>query len=330
MAYLLSPLYNDAQFDSAGDPLVGGKLYWYQAGTTTPATVYTDATGATSHANPIILNARGEAASPIYLDDSLSYKAVLADADDAVIRTIDGIDGIGTSGGGAVSEWTVFGGAPTYVDADEFSVAGDQTAAFHVGRRVRLTLSGSTLYGTIAASSYASATTVRVTLDSGSLDGTLSAVAYGLGYSNTAVPVSVPLQSGNSGKYLTTNGTTASWGEVVASGTWTPTVTTISNASSASSSTSRYTRVGNIVTCSGPLNIAPSGAAVTVEVRLTLPIPTTFAGSARASGTWAFAGGLAWPGQISSVSGGALVSCTYYAESAAAASGSFIFQYVIE
>lgn len=261
MAYLLSPLYNDAQFDSAGDPLVGGKLYWYQAGTTTPATVYTDATGATSHANPIILNARGEAASPIYLDDSLSYKAVLADADDAVIRTIDGIDGIGTSGGGAVSEWTVFGGAPTYVDADEFSVAGDQRSAFHVGRRVRLTLSGSTLYGTIAASSYASATTVQVTLDSGSLDGTLSAVAYGLAYDNRAIPT-----------------------PVIESGAWTPSCTAISNISNVSSNgQSMYSRVGDIVTFAGSILFTATTTA-SASFRASLPVPSVFVNAADAAG----------------------------------------------
>ena len=111
----------------------------------------------------------------------------------------------------------------------------------------------------------------------------------------------------------------------LASGTWTPTVTIISNASSASSDVCRYIRIGNVVTCSGYLAIAPSGSTVTVEVRLTLPIATSFLGSSKASGTWAYAGGLAWPGQINSVSGGALVSCKYYAESAVAFSGSFVF-----
>jgi hypothetical protein len=48
----LSPLFNDAQLDSSGDPLSGGKVYWYAAGSSTAQNTYTD-----------ILNARGEPAS---------------------------------------------------------------------------------------------------------------------------------------------------------------------------------------------------------------------------------------------------------------------------
>lgn len=264
MAYLLSPLYNDAQFDSAGDPLVGGKLYWYQAGTTTLATVYTDATGATSHANPIVLDSRGEPGSPIYLDDAVSYKSVLKDSADVTIRTIDGIDGIAEPTG-AITEWTAFSGAPTYVDADEFSVAGDQTATFHVGRRVRLTLSGSTLYGTIAATTYVSATTVRVTLDSGSLDGTLTAVAYGLSYANTPVP--------------TLDAATT------VSGTWTPTISNTGNIGSSTARVCKYQRIGGIVAVSGSISLTPTSDALSVSFRLSLPIASSFSTGFEAMGT---------------------------------------------
>jgi hypothetical protein len=192
MAYLLSPLFNDAQFDTDGDPLVGGLLYWYAAGTTTAATVYTDANGSASHTNPIILNVRGEPASPVYLDSAETYKAVLKDAGSVTQRTIDGIAGISTPSD-TQSEWATFAGAPTYVSANEFSLAGNQTATFHVGRRVRASLSGNTYYGTIAASAYSSATTVRLLLDSGALDGTISAVAYGVvSFSNTSAPTLAP------------------------------------------------------------------------------------------------------------------------------------------
>lgn len=188
MSYLLSPVFNDAQFDSAGDPLTGGKLYWYVAGTSTAATVYTDSSGATSHANPIVLDSRGEPGNPIYLDSAVSYKAVLKTSADVTIRTLDGITGIASPSEDTISEWVSFGGAPTYVDADEFTLAGDQTSIFHVNRRVRLTLSGSTLYGTIISSAYTTSTALQVVLDSGSLDGTLTAVAYGFAYENEAVP----------------------------------------------------------------------------------------------------------------------------------------------
>jgi len=75
------------QFESAaGVPLSGGKVYTYAAGTTTPQATFTDYTGATPNANPIILNSRGEAA--IWLG-SASYKFKLTDANDVEIWTVD-------------------------------------------------------------------------------------------------------------------------------------------------------------------------------------------------------------------------------------------------
>jgi len=75
------------QFESAaGVPLSGGKVYTYAAGTTTPQATYTDYTGATPNANPIILDSRGEAA--IWLG-AASYKFKLTDANDVEIWIVD-------------------------------------------------------------------------------------------------------------------------------------------------------------------------------------------------------------------------------------------------
>lgn len=90
----LAPLFNDAQFDNNGNVLSGGKVYWYLAGTSTPHNTYTDNTGTVAQANPVILNARGEPASPIWLEAGTAYKAILKDALDNTIRTIDGISGV--------------------------------------------------------------------------------------------------------------------------------------------------------------------------------------------------------------------------------------------
>lgn len=58
-------------------------VFTYTAGTTTKLSVYTDSTGATPYANPIVLNARGEPPSGgIWLAPSSSYKIVLAPAGD--------------------------------------------------------------------------------------------------------------------------------------------------------------------------------------------------------------------------------------------------------
>ena len=71
---------------STGKPLVGGKLYTYSAGTTTPLATYTDSTGSTPNTNPIVLDSRGEAS--IWVGSGL-YKFVLKDAAGNTIWTED-------------------------------------------------------------------------------------------------------------------------------------------------------------------------------------------------------------------------------------------------
>ena len=53
------PLFHG--FFPNGDPLIGGLLYTYQAGTSTPAAAYHDAAATMPWTNPIILDDRGEA-----------------------------------------------------------------------------------------------------------------------------------------------------------------------------------------------------------------------------------------------------------------------------
>jgi hypothetical protein len=83
----LAPYFRPQFLDSTGSPLAGGKIYSYQAGTTTPQATYTDADGGTPNANPVILDANGEAI--VWLDPSLSYKLVLKDSNDVTLRTVD-------------------------------------------------------------------------------------------------------------------------------------------------------------------------------------------------------------------------------------------------
>lgn len=88
MAILLA---NGRQYYSlpSGQPNVGGKVFTYIAGTSTPQATYTDAGGGTPNANPVILDARGEA--NIFWNGV--YKVTLTDAAGAVIWTADNIDG---------------------------------------------------------------------------------------------------------------------------------------------------------------------------------------------------------------------------------------------
>lgn len=75
--------------DSAGLPLSGGRLYTYEAGTTTPLATYTDSTGGTPNANPIVLDSRGEAI--VWLSNALNYKFRLDNAAGATLWTVDNI-----------------------------------------------------------------------------------------------------------------------------------------------------------------------------------------------------------------------------------------------
>ena len=213
MAYYLSPVFQDAQLaTSTGIPLVGGKLYTYLASSTTPATVYQDDAGGSSHTNPIILNARGEPPAPIWINGGQSIKFALHDAADVPIRTIDDVTGVGDPTGitNTVSEWMTFSHAPTYVSAASFTVAGNQTADLNVGRRVKIPVSGNTSYGTITASTFGVVTTVTInTAGSVGLDSSIDALSsFEIGIlsgSNQSVPY--PLASfeyttaGSSGAY---------------------------------------------------------------------------------------------------------------------------------
>lgn len=76
-------------FDANGNPLVGGKLYTYAAGTNTPLATYTDAGGATPNANPVILDSRGEA--NVWLGVT-QYKFTLKDSLDNLIWTVDNLN----------------------------------------------------------------------------------------------------------------------------------------------------------------------------------------------------------------------------------------------
>lgn len=81
-------------FDDNGVPLVGGKLYSYASGTTTPLATYTSSTGTVANTNPIILNAGGRTANEIWQPTGVLYKFVLYTSTDELIGTYDGIPSI--------------------------------------------------------------------------------------------------------------------------------------------------------------------------------------------------------------------------------------------
>lgn len=95
MAVNLSPIGNGFQFfDSNGLPLNAGKIYTYQAGSSTPLATYTDNAGLVANANPIILGTDGRPPNEIWLSDGYFYKFVLKDSSDVTIQTYDNLYGI--------------------------------------------------------------------------------------------------------------------------------------------------------------------------------------------------------------------------------------------
>lgn len=87
MAQLLKKLRQKFT-DANGDPLAGGKVYSYEAGTSTPLATYTDYGGATANDNPVILDSNGEA--DIWIG-SAGYKFVITDSADNVLDTVDNV-----------------------------------------------------------------------------------------------------------------------------------------------------------------------------------------------------------------------------------------------
>lgn len=177
----LAPFPIFRAFDSLGKPLAGGQLFTYVAGTTTLKATFTDDTGATANTNPVILDSRGEAR--VWLDGP--YSMTLQDASGVTQWTVDNVTGVG-SGEGSVtpvnaSEWLAQVDSPTFISATQYSVPGDRTAIYHVGRRHRAQVSGGVAYSTITNSVFgAGITTVTLLNDSIVLDGGLSALAVGI------------------------------------------------------------------------------------------------------------------------------------------------------
>jgi hypothetical protein len=110
------------QFNAQGAPLAGGRLYFFQAGTTTPQSAYQDSGLIIPHANPIILDAAGRIPQFFLADGSIKIRL---DSESGVTQiAADGILVIGPSSGGG-------GGSP--VDATTVLQTGDLKVRYGIG-----------------------------------------------------------------------------------------------------------------------------------------------------------------------------------------------------
>jgi hypothetical protein len=95
MAVNLSPLAGAGWqfFDDSGNPLSGGLIYTYLAGTTTLAPTYTSSSGVTANPNPIVLNSAGRPPSEVWLNTGTEYKFIIQNSNNVLIGTYDNIIG---------------------------------------------------------------------------------------------------------------------------------------------------------------------------------------------------------------------------------------------
>lgn len=76
----------------SGQPLAGGQVFTYTAGTTTPLASYTDSTALVQNPNPVILDSNGEA--NIWIAGA--YKIVVEDPNGNVLKTTDNVQDLFT------------------------------------------------------------------------------------------------------------------------------------------------------------------------------------------------------------------------------------------
>jgi hypothetical protein len=91
MTVILSPSPVFQAFAPNGQPLVGGQLFTFAAGTTTPQATFIDSTQTTQNTNPVILNSMGQAS--VWLATNQAYKFVLTDQFGNQISTTDQVQG---------------------------------------------------------------------------------------------------------------------------------------------------------------------------------------------------------------------------------------------
>lgn len=190
MAVNLAPIGNGFQFFSeTGLPLNAGTIATYAAGTTTPQATYTDSTGGTPNANPIVLDTDGRPPQEIWFTAGQAYKFVLSDSLGNILGTYDNLAGINDiSAANTTSEW-ITGPSASYVSGTQFTTSGNTTPYFQVGRRIQVNQTGGIYYGSVTASSFSTITTVTVQMDSTPLNTGLTTVNYALlGSTNPSVP----------------------------------------------------------------------------------------------------------------------------------------------
>jgi hypothetical protein len=155
MAKLL-PVLKSRFTDSNGDPLAGGKVYSYIAGTSTPLATYTDDTEDTPNTNPVILDANGEAS--IWVKGAY-YKFIVTDANDVTITTVDNVTTVEDVLAGAVTAKEAAEAAQAAAEAAQAAAASSASAAATSATNAANSASTASTHASTAATQAGTATT---------------------------------------------------------------------------------------------------------------------------------------------------------------------------
>lgn len=250
----LSPSIKFSALDANGNPAAGWRVYTYEAGTSTPKATYTTSAASVANANPVVLDSRGEAT--IWL--SGTYKIRLTTAADVLVWEDDNVSD-GTTNGAFTN--ASFAGTLS-ISSTAVTWSGNPT---HSGNH--------TFSGNVSVNG-------NTTLGNASGD-TLTVNPNAVTWSNN------PTHSGNhtfSGNLDVDGSLTIPTGAIT-SGTYTPTLTNVTNISTSSAFLANYIRVGSIVFVSGNVTIDPTTASGTpTELGISLPIASSFTGGSEAAG----------------------------------------------
>lgn len=129
--------------DANGKPVSGGKMYFFTAGTTSNATVYSDKDLTIPHAQPVVADASGWL--PAVYAPNGDYKIRMSDAAGATIREVDYVT-VAAAGGALPLSLTVVGKTANYT-----LVAGDRGRVFECdasgapGQQIVVTAASDTL-----------------------------------------------------------------------------------------------------------------------------------------------------------------------------------------
>jgi hypothetical protein len=226
-------------------PLVGGKVWTYAAGTSTPKATYTSYTLSATNTNPVILDTDGQA--DIWLDGS--YKIVVTDAADVQLYSVDNIHdltkdqtftGVTLAGTLTVTSTAVtWSGNPTH--------SGNHTFTNNV------TVNGNT------------------TLGDSNTD-TLTVKPNAVTWTNNPTHSGNHTFSGTVGITGVATFTSDPAGKMIGD-SYTPTLTNGTNVAASTAYLCTYARVGKTVMVAGLIAIDPTAAAASLtEVYISLPI----------------------------------------------------------